>query len=385
MAETHPLARTLLPLLLSAGALLGCGAEFDPPTEVKSLRILGVQKDKPYAQRGETVSFTMLWHDGSPQVDPADPAKRALEIGWFGPCINPPYDSYAACGQALQIQSTNDDPSDDLVTGKGATFQIQVPDRDDLLHPNQDPKQPPYAVIYVFFAACAGKLGPSTDPSFPAGCYAASDTSFTTPLGADDFVAGFSAVYVFEAERDYRNTNPVIGGFVVQGLYENNPAIVCDGDACLGSCDDTGEPGNAGPCHNRPPLVDDTDAEAVAAYCTAYPKYCVPACADDGDPIECPGYDVHPSMDRALNSEPDQITNENYGHSYGEQMWIDYYSSRGAMGSATKLLNDATAGWNSGYGTNFYAPSKKGAVSVWAAVHDNRGGVSWAGTTLIVR
>jgi len=385
VARTLPLARPLLWLTLSCSALLGCGVEFDPPTEVKSLRILGVQKDKPYAQQGDAVSFKMLWHDGSPKVDATDPTKRAIEIGWFGPCINPPFDSYAACGQALQVQSANDDPSDDLVIGAGATFQVHVPERSDLLHANQDPKQPPYAVMYVFFAACAGKLGPSTDPTFPAGCYAASDTSFATPLGSDDFVAGYSAIYVFEKDRDYRNANPVIGGFVVNTSPVNDAAVVCEGDACLGTCDDGGVDGSAGPCHNAPPLVDDSDADAVAAYCTAYPKYCVPPCADDGDPIECPGYDVHPSMDRSQNSEPDQITNENYGHNYGEQMWIDYYSSRGALGSATKLLNDATSGWNSGYGTNFYAPSKKGAVSVWAAVHDNRGGVAWAGTTIVVR
>jgi hypothetical protein len=140
-----------------------------------------------------------------------------------------------------------------------------------------------------------------------------------------------------------------------------------------------------GLCHNQLPIVDDSDPAAVAEYCDVNPSWCVPACPDDGDPVECPEYDVHPSMDRAQNSEPDQITNENYGHDYGEQMWIDYYSSRGAMKSPTKLLNDATSGWNSGYGTSFFAPKQTGAVQVWAAVHDNRGGVAWAGTTLIVR
>ncbi len=385
MAATRKLSRALAWLALSSSMLLGCGAEFDPPTEVKSLRILGVQKDKPYAQLGETVSFTMLWHDGSPKVDPKDPTRRAVQIGWFGPCINPPFDSYAACGASLQEQLSNDDPTDDLVTGSGPKFDITIPDRADLLHPNQDPKQPKYAVIYVFFAACAGVLGPSQDPTFPAGCYAPDDTSFSRPLLSDDFVAGYSAIYVFEAAKNYRNTNPVISGWIMRGFPSDDPKKVCLGDECLGTCDEPGADGSPGLCHNQPPLVDDTSAEAVDAFCAKNPYFCVPACPDDGDPLECPEFDVHPSMDRAQNSEPDQITNENYGHSYGEQMWIDYYSSRGAMKSATKLLNDATSGWNSGYGTSFFAPKEKGAVQLWAAVHDNRGGVAWAGTTVIVR
>jgi hypothetical protein len=379
------LSRGLLWLALSCTALAGCGAQFDPPTELKSLRIIGVQKDKPYAQPGETVSFTMFWHDGSPKVDPDDPSTRSVEIGWFGPCINPPYDSYAACGAAFGVQQSNDDPSDDLVTGSGAKFAITLPDRNDLLHPNQDPKQPDYALIYVFFAVCAGKLGPSQDPSFPAGCYAPSDTSFAHPLGPDDFVAGYSAIYVFGSEHDYRNQNPVIKGWNAQGAVAIDRPVVCLGDECLGSCDDPPAGESFGECHNAPPLIDGSDPEAVSAYCKERPQYCVPTCKDDGDIDKCPAYYVSPSMERTDNDEPDQITNEAYGHAYGEQMWIDYYSSRGAMRSATKLLNDATAGWNDAYGTDFYAPSTAGAVRVWAAVHDNRGGVSWAGTTLIVR
>jgi hypothetical protein len=66
-------------------------------------------------------------------------------------------------------------------------------------------------------------------------------------------------------------------------------------------------------------------------------------------------------------------------------MWIDYYSTRGGLKSATRLLHDATSGWSNAYGTVFYAPDTPGPVELWAAVHDNRGGVAWAGTTLVVR
>ena len=257
------LSRSALWLALSCTALAGCGAQFDPPTEVKSLRIMGVQKDKPYAVPGETVSLTMFWHDGSPKVDPNDPTARSVEIGWFGPCINPPYDSYAACGAALAKQQANDDPSDDLVTGSGERFALTIPDRSDLLHPSQDPKQPEYAVIYVFFAACAGKLGPSQDPSFPAGCYAPDDTGFARPLGSDDFVAGYSGIYVFGPEHGYRNQNPVIQGWVTQGDFQNDPSMVCLGDECLGSCDDPAGGELFGECHNASPIIDTGNPEVV--------------------------------------------------------------------------------------------------------------------------
>ena len=375
--------------LLGGAALLalGCGAEFDSPAEIKSLRVFGVQKDLPYARPGETVSLTLSWHDGSPKVDPKDPAKRRVNLAWFGPCVNPAFDSYASCGEAIQRQQSNcregedvcdpavnPDTSDDLVTGSGPKFEVTVPNRSDTLHGNQDPKQPPYGLVYVFFAACAGELGPSQDPAFPAGCYAKDDTSFQHPLGSDDFVAGYTAIYVFG--DDYRNQNPVIKGFVVKGKYSEKD--LCIGRSCLGKCTDAG-------CVNRPADVDWNDEVAVNQYCADHPTYCVPPCADDGDPLECPGYDVHPGVDKEASSEPDQITQEVYGRDYVEQMWIDYYSTRGGFKAPTKLLQDASAGWNSGYGTEFYAPDTKGPVQVWAAVHDNRGGVEWAGITLIVR
>ncbi len=41
--------------------LLGCGPDFDPPSELHSLRVLAVEKDLPYAQPGATVNLQMLW------------------------------------------------------------------------------------------------------------------------------------------------------------------------------------------------------------------------------------------------------------------------------------------------------------------------------------
>ena len=65
-------------------------------------------------------------------------------------------------------------------------------------------------------------------------------------------------------------------------------------------------------------------------------------------------------------------------------MWINYYVDRGELTSGVRLLNDAQKGWNSQYETKFRAPRKLGPVNLWAAVHDNRGGVGWVRQVILV-
>ena len=84
--------RALLPLLAALSlASVACGPEFDPSNELKTLRVLGVQKDKPYAQPGDEVTLQMLWHDALGDRD------RAVERAWVGGCVNPPGDLYYGC------------------------------------------------------------------------------------------------------------------------------------------------------------------------------------------------------------------------------------------------------------------------------------------------
>src|SRR5205809_478425 len=73
--------------------LLGCGPDFDPPSELHSLRVLAVQKDVPYAQPGETVNLQMLWQDSSLLAGP----DRKIQIAWSPGCFDPPGDLYYAC------------------------------------------------------------------------------------------------------------------------------------------------------------------------------------------------------------------------------------------------------------------------------------------------
>ena len=82
----------LAAVALSALSVLttGCGAEFDPASEVTGLRVLAVKKSLPYAHPGEQVELSMLWHDAEPDRPPP-------QIGWLAVCENPPADLFEAC------------------------------------------------------------------------------------------------------------------------------------------------------------------------------------------------------------------------------------------------------------------------------------------------
>jgi len=71
---------SLVALVLLSSLSAGCGPDFDPPSELHSLRILGVQKDVPYAQPGDTVNLQMLWQDASPLAGPAPSAAQNAAI-----------------------------------------------------------------------------------------------------------------------------------------------------------------------------------------------------------------------------------------------------------------------------------------------------------------
>jgi len=324
--------------------LLGCGPDFDPPSELHSLRVLAVHKDVPYAQPGDTVNLQMLWEDASLKVG------RRVRVAWSGPCFDPAGDLYYGCF------------SDPSVFGGMLTLDQDTTSftmAKDVIKPNvsTDPKNAPYGVAYVFFAICAGDfalLPPGGSVSFPIGCKGADGTL----LGADDFVAGYTSVYSFQS---FSNNNPVISGFELNG-QALDATDFCLGDQCTA-------------------LAGSVPAGEVM--CDSKAALCVPTCADDGDP-KCTGYRIRPIIDKtnAANQDEDSVSAKLLGRHVGEQMWINYYTDAGGFKSAVRLLNDATAGWNDDYGTELYAPKAAGPFRVWAVVHDNRGGVAWSGVTL---
>ena len=331
--------------------LLGCGPDFDPPSELHSLRVLAVEKDVPYAQPGQTVNLQMLWQDASLLAGP----DRPITVAWSPPCFDPPGDLYYACFS---------DPSlfgGMLSRGEHTSFEVPL----DIISrrpPPTDGSNTAYGISYVFFAVCAGELSllpPGDGTSLPVACKDASGKS----LGADDFVAGYTSIYSFEG---FSNHNPLIGGFEFrsQSLPRSAVCLLDECQALAGSA----------------PAVDFdcNDPEQSAR--------CVPTCADDGD-SSCPAYAFRPTIDKTelANQDIDDVSAAQLGRTVGEQMWVDYYTDAGGFKSPVRLLNDATNGWNDDYGTDFYAPKEPGLARIWAIAHDNRGGVAWSGVTLKVQ
>jgi hypothetical protein len=340
----------------------GCGPKFDPPSELQSLRVLGVQKNKPYARPGDTINLQMLWEDAS--VDAALPSRK-VTVTWSGPCFNPAGDLFYGCFTDSNLFAS-------LTTGD--TAAVKTAGIDGLISHPAESGVPAYGVAFVFFAACAGELTPitTTDPTaIPIGCKDAAGNL----LGSDDFVAGYTSIYFY---ADTLNNNPFVSGFEVQGNALDASAFCTDH-------------GTSGP--NDPRGSDDcqpiAEAKTIADIdCGMHPEQCVPSCPDDGDSAKCPGYALRPTVDQMIQVDGVMVNDDvdtTSGQPLGEQMWIDYYSDAGKFKSPVRLLNDATTGWNDDYGAVFYAPKASGPVRVWALVHDNRGGVGWGGVTLQVQ
>ncbi|MEO7036575.1 MAG: hypothetical protein ABI548_21695 [Polyangiaceae bacterium] len=354
-SKAFALASLAFPGLLSV-CLLGCGPDFDPPSELHTLRVLAVQKDKPYAQPGAKVNLQMLWEDASPNVG------RPVTIAWSAPCFDPEGDLYYLCFTNKNLFGDMTSPGENTPR-LGNTTQITV--LDDIISSRTPPSQAsnaPYGIAYVFFAACAGTLtavAPTAQTSFPIGCKDADGNL----LGSDDFVAGYTSVYSFDG---FSNNNPAISGFEIAEKSLPIDAFCQDADCIAQASSSIPDPSTI-----------DCD--------TGDDPRCIPTCAADGD-RSCKGWSVHPVLDKTAkeNQDTDEVSTKLVGRTLGEQMWINYYTDAGGFKSPVRLLNDATTGWNDDYGTDFYAPKNPGMVRIWGVVHDNRGGTSWAGTTLKV-
>jgi hypothetical protein len=178
----------------------------------------------------------------------------------------------------------------------------------------RQPGQPDYGLSFVFFAVCAGtlELAPEQE-GIPLRCVDESGQA----LGSDDFVAGYTAIYVFD---DFRNQNPIVTGFRFRG---QDVTPDCIGAACIG----------------MPITAPDCAVEGAP---------CVPACADDGEP-NCDEFTLMPVVSQE-SAEADEVSAASYGTAFQEQIWINYYVDRGSVSPSVKLVNDATKGWNAGHG-----------------------------------
>jgi hypothetical protein len=358
----------------------GCSAPFDPTSLVNTMRVFAVVQDRcengghwnqpqnteclpseptdaepepttaivggSYAHPGDQVRMTMTFRDGYVDPDDPDAPPRDPEIVWLGGCFNPEGDQYFNCYEQLaSVLADGIDPLDlPPELGRGATYVLPIPE--GVLADRPTPTSGPrYALGYVFFVVCAGRLGivpPEGDGaagSFPVACFHP-DTN--RRLGPESFIAGYTQVYAFEDER--QNAHPPFEDLLLDGELVNRD-----------------EPGLERMRVERCPILEEDRR--------------VQGCGAE-DPGECRTYDLSLALPEAPIAETDTGATGADGQVLTEAVWVDYYSDGGDLGSAVKLVNDPVEGYNPEHESEWTPPSEPGDYFVWAVVHDARGGAS---------
>ncbi len=342
LARPATFAMTVLGSLSALLALspTACGVgDFDPSTKVSTVRLLAsrVNGDKAYAKPGDDVELEVLAFDGREQKP------RPMQIYWIPfPCVNPRGDLYYACfvdtgaasggagsgggasgasGALGQLQ-----PGVDLspFLPTGPKYSVKVPaDIIDKHRPVQGAVDP-YGLVIVFNVACAGHVeivavDPAAGPqAVPLGCF---DEAHNR-LPPSDYVIGFTRVYAYASRT---NANPVIDNVTVDGA-----PIKKDGPVP----------------YELPP--------------------CVPGCPQVKLNVQVPetSQELNPG-----DVDPD-------GQTRKELLWVDYFTTDGALDGEARLLYDPTRGKvTSDEPFSFPSTAKDGFV--WVVVHDNRDGVDW--------
>lgn len=395
-------ALVVLPVLVAG---LGCAPDFEPASTLNSLRVLAVQKDKPYALPGDTVTLRMLVTDSSPG------GPRPIEIVWLGAfCENPPGDLYAGCITKFVSAGGGRAIPDNIYQGNGPVFQMPISPTIISRRPKPlNPKQYPYGNSFVFFTACAGHIDVAPEAhldtladggipqAFPLGCF--------SPTGArldqSSFVVGYTEVF---ASVDVHNENPVVTGFEIDG--QPNVPIDCIGAKCIPPLDtglggDAGLPPGAAPgtpsdgggldaaladagvVDSGSPPAAGTDAggfklpEADPCEADSPGVACIDVCTKEKQD-DCPKHTIKLLVDGDReNADYDKNASNIEGHKVYEQGWINYYTEGGKIPVEVKLLSDATLGFQDKAETKILAPKKKGPFHIWAVAHDNRGGAQW--------
>jgi hypothetical protein len=348
--------------LVAAAFAFACGGEgFDPQSRVDSVRMFGVKVDKPYAKPGETVNLEVLLTDARPSKP------RPLKLFWIPVvCLNPPNDLYylcfaaalggdggavaggprffpagpaaAAAADAGGAPAPSGNPLAQIPRGidlgpflpQGNTFSFRMPD--DAIIPRQGTD--PYGLALLFNIACAGQVrlaevDPSGGPQqVPIQCTDENGVQ----LPPSDYVIGISRVYAYTARS---NTNPVIEKITFEGK---------DVDLAQG---------------------------IVVDRCTAVTR------------MECPEkkLDVRVS-DSSWEENPSEVVD---GRVLREQIWVSLYSDKGEIDTEARLLFDTTKGRPDKTEVSYRAAAEPGRGTLWAVVHDNRGGQAWVVVPVTVR
>jgi len=194
--------KILLPSLVSLSALAGCDADFDPGSNVSSLRVLAVQADNPFAAPGEAVRLSATHFD---------PAGRDITWAW-AQCSNPASSSVEGCLAEIAETTLATGSLPLLANGVGQdTVELTIsPTAIDELPEAARPN----ALTGVLSVACPGTLdlgsSGATGGILPFRCTDESGVE----LGLHDNIVGIKRVFVRNIDR---NQNPVIDGITFDG------------------------------------------------------------------------------------------------------------------------------------------------------------------------
>jgi hypothetical protein len=330
--------------LVALGAWVACSpSDFTSETVIDTVRILASRATEPRAKPGDSVTVQLLAYDG--RVNP--PSK--MNLYWLPLlCTNPANDAYYACfaqlggvGDGGIVPVLEDGgglvapvadaglkglltPGVDLTPAlvEGSSFTFPVP---KVVIPRKGAS--PYGLVIVFNFACAGHLeflaydpGSQNPQQIPLGCFDENHNQ----LGPDDFVFGFTRVYV---EDNPVEVNPEITGLSLAG---------------------------------QTVAIDDAGVSTV------------PLTADlcEGDADTCGHEAIGPVV------PPSKPSNK--------QVWADFFATTGTFTSEARLLYDPMATLDIPNGTNDKyvqpnttdpAPPKQNFI--WIVVHDDQGGAAW--------
>ena len=330
---------------LATLAMLACGgAGFDSKSKVDSVRLFAARADKPYAKPGETVNLEVLAYDG--RANPKRPMRH-----YFLPftCLNPVSDSYVGCfvpGVLAPPDGGAPPGSADAGAGAGAAgggFLSGVQDGTDLtpilvqgtrysykvpasaVITRKETPDEPYGLTIVFTVACAGRVvfkrpDLATRQQVPLACV--DEDGVNVP--PQDYVLGIHRVYVYEQKT---NENPVLQGLTVDGKPVD-PNVGIEVDRCL--------------------LTKRTS---------------------------CPELKLDVVVPEASWQLQEGVKTAE-GTEAREQLWVDYYATQGDVESA-RLVFDVGSGRVPESAAKLTAGSVAGEGSLFAVLHDNRGGVAW--------
>jgi hypothetical protein len=369
--------RRALPFFLPL--LAACGpSDFDPATLIESVRILASRSDKSYAPPGATVHSQVLAVDGRPDASANEP----MRVFWLPfLCVNPPDDAYYACfsqfessmasvqqsgltgldggaatisgeisgwdggadasagtglgalggdGGSLASIPTGVDISNFLIQGTRVAFHLP----NNIITSHTKAKgATQYGLAIAFNIACAGHvevipLDPNSQnpEQIPIGCFNAQHQVLTPT----DYVLGYTEVFAYDS---LTNQNPVISSFTFR---------------------DAGVPVDGG-----------LEAGVSFPHCTL------------ADTNKCPdNFAIVGIPDASWERDPQDLGPD--GGPLGEQIWVDYYATMGSMSDDAILIFDPALGHvKPPHQESLQSVTSKGKGTLFAVVHDNRGGASW--------